>query len=159
VTERDRDGFEATMAVHYPRLVARLALVVRDPQEAQDLVQETMLRAWRDWGTLRQDDVGGWLHTVGMRLALDELRRRRRRRPWLVRDADGVAPDSTADPDLWTALGKLGRGERAAVVLHLVDGYSYAEIADRLGVPEGTVASWMSRGKTHLRHLLRDEVT
>jgi RNA polymerase sigma-70 factor (ECF subfamily) len=93
-----------------------------------------------------------------MRLALDELRRRRRR-PWLVRDADGVAPDSTADPDLWTALGKLGRGERAAVVLHLVDGYSYAEIADRLGVPEGTVASWLSRGKAHLRHLLRDEVT
>ena len=158
MTDAEGDGFEAAMAVHYPRLVTRLTLVVRDPQEAQDLVQETMLRAWREWGTLRHDDVGGWLHVVGLRLALDALRRRRRR-PWPVRDTDGLAPDDTADPDLWVALGKLARGERAAVLLHLVDGYSYAEIADRLGVPEGTVASWLSRGKVHLRHLLRDEVT
>lgn len=153
----DMTGFEAAVLPHYPRLVARLALVVRDADEAQDLAQETMLRAWRAWPTLRPEEVGAWLHVVGLRLAISELRRRRRWGFLPLLDGRSIEASATSDPALWEALGRLGRSERAAIVLHVLEGFTYDEIAERLKVPPGTVASWLSRGKAHLRGFLTDE--
>jgi RNA polymerase sigma-70 factor (ECF subfamily) len=65
--------------------------------------------------------------------------------PW----QDGI------DPDLSAALAKLEPRTRAAMVLSAVDGYTHAEIGPVLGVPEGTVASWVSRGRVRLREILR----
>jgi RNA polymerase sigma-70 factor (ECF subfamily) len=91
-----------------------------------------------------------------MRLALNETRRQRR---WLLRTGptDG-AVEISVDPDLWAALGTLDHNERASLVLSVLDGYSQADIASRLGVPAGTVASWLSRGKAKLRANLSKEV-
>jgi RNA polymerase sigma-70 factor (ECF subfamily) len=147
-------AFEACMATQYPRLVARLTLIVRDPQEARDLAQETLVRAWQSWPTLRPAEVGGWLQMVGSRLALDELRRRKRR-PW-SRLADHEIPSAvTVDPDVWDALGAMAPEERAAIVLNVLGGYTQSEIATHLGVAPGTVASWSSRGRRHLRDTLQ----
>ena len=135
--------------MHYPRLVRRLTLIVRDPHEAEDLAQATLLQAYRAWPNMR-DDVAPWLFTVGTRLALNEVRRRRR---WFLRpveELDAIG-EMSSDPDLWAALGQLDRRQRAALVLNVLDGYTQAEIAAQLGVPEGTVASWISRSKAHLR--------
>ena len=65
--------------------------------------------------------------------------------------------ETVSDPDLWAALGRLRREERAALVLTVLEGYSQAEVATRLGVPEGTVASWLSRTKARLRVELQEE--
>lgn len=149
--------FEAAVAAHYPRLLSRLALIVRDRTEARDLAQETLVRAWGSWSELRPDDLGGWLTVVGTRLALNELRRRRRR-PWVrLFDAQEVPARATDDPELWEALAALRREERAALVLNVLGGYTQAEIALHLGVPDGTVASWISRGRQHLRTRLRPQ--
>jgi RNA polymerase sigma-70 factor (ECF subfamily) len=147
--------FAATMEVYYPRLVRRLTLVVRDAHEAEDLAQATLERAFKSWTTLRSEDIGAWLYTVGTRLALNEVRRRRRWRWQSLGDEDSVG-HLTGDPDLWNALGNLNRQERAALVMNVLDGFSQAEIADHLGVPPGTVASWISRGKARLRSQLED---
>jgi RNA polymerase sigma-70 factor (ECF subfamily) len=62
-----------------------------------------------------------------------------------------------ADLELWDALRRLPRNQRAALVLHVLDGLGYAEIGEALRVPEGTVASWLSRAKARLRVELGEE--
>ena len=144
------DDFEALAAAHYPRLVRRLTLVVRDAEEARDLAQSTLERAFEARWRLDGRDVIPWLNTIGLRLALNEVRRRRRR-PWFPLRHDVTSDNGMPDPDLWKALGELRREERVAIVLNVLEGYTQSEIAEHLSVPEGTVASWVARGKTHLR--------
>lgn len=90
--------------------------------------------------------MGPWLNTIGLRLALNEVRRRKRR-PWLRLNQEVAGPRSMSDPDLWAALGELRREEMVALVLNALEGYTQAEIAEQLSVPEGTVASWISRAR------------
>lgn len=68
-----------------------------------------------------------------------------------------MSTDVIEDPDLWAALGTLSRGERAALILHVIEGYTYDEIAQKLGVSVGTVGSWLSRGKARMRANLEGE--
>lgn len=150
------DLFVAALGQHYAGLVRRLTTVVRDHEAALDLAQEAYLRAYRAWDRFDGTDARGWLHTIGLRLAFNERQRRLR---W-----NGLVPRSTG-PDTWVvpedrglheALGGLRREHRAALLLSAVDGYTQAEIAAMLGVPPGTVASWLSRAKAHLREVLTD---
>jgi RNA polymerase sigma-70 factor (ECF subfamily) len=71
-------SFEESMTELYPALQQRLALVVHDPEEARDLAQEAYLRAYRAWATFDGTDARGWLYTIGLRLAFNEVRRRSR---------------------------------------------------------------------------------
>ena len=149
--------FTDAVAPHYAALVRRLTLVVGDLHGGQDLAQETYLRAYRAWSRFDGRDVRAWLYTIGLRLAFNERDRRRRwagilgprpaTEPWI----DGY------DPDLTHAMAALGRQQRAALLLNAVDGYTQAEIARMLGVPSGTVSSWIARGKAQLREALTDE--
>jgi RNA polymerase sigma-70 factor (ECF subfamily) len=133
-----------------PRLVRRLALLVGDPDEAEDLAQEACLRAIRHLADFTGEAVWPWLQVIGVRLAFNELRRRRRALALALRT--GPAPRvPAADLELWDALRRLPRNQRAALVLHALDGLGYAEIGQALGVPEGTVASWVSRARARLR--------
>jgi RNA polymerase sigma factor (sigma-70 family) len=91
-----------------------------------------------------------------MRLAIDEKRRRRRWGLLQVRETDQTWA-MTTDPDLWRALGELDRRTRAAFVMTVLDGYTQEETAEILGVPRGTVASWLARGRVRLRAALKVE--
>jgi RNA polymerase sigma-70 factor (ECF subfamily) len=155
VTDSDRE-FETLVAPHYPRLLRRLALIVRDPEEAKDLAQATLVRAFEAWHTVDRDEVGPWLMTIGTRLALNEVRRNRRR-PSFRLDSEIVSFDDETDDQLWKALGEIRREERAALLLTVLGGYSYAEVASQLEVPAGTAAAWISRAKSHLRGRLMKE--
>ena len=113
------------------------------------------MRAAEHWPLPDPTEPARWLSTVGVRLALDE-RRRRRRWGWLdLRETD-AAWAIAIDPDLWRALARLDRRTRAAIVLTTLDGYSQDEVAVILEVPRGTVASWISRGRDRLRAELGD---
>lgn len=149
----DKAEFVAAVGPHYPALVRRLVLVLGNLQDAEDVAQDAYLRALEGSRGFDGADPRAWLYTIGLRLAFNHLRSRRRRlaaiarlipRPW----EDGV------DPDLVAALGRLEPRARAALILNAVDGYTQAEIGRLLDVPEGTVASWISRGRAHLRELL-----
>jgi len=145
---------EARLIALRPALVRRLALVVGDADEAEDLAQASLLRAWQNRHRFRGGDERAWLYTIGLRLAFNELRRRR----WFTRRA--AHPEQTwalaTDPDLWAALSALEPKARAALLLSTLDGYTHAEIGDMLGVPAGTVSSWLSRTKEHLRAVLEE---
>lgn len=146
--------FETTFGPLYPNLLRRLTLIVGNPDDARDLAQTTYLRAFEAWDRFDGADPRAWLYTIGIRLAIDELRRRRRLLS--TRRVDGTEPSwaMAADADLWRALDQLERRQRAALVLNVLDGYTQAEIATLLGVPTGTVASWLARSKSRLRELL-----
>lgn len=152
---RDREAFGIAATAHYPRLVRRLTIVVRDAEEAKDLAQSTLERGYAARSRLDGRDLGPWLHTIGLRLALNEVRRRKRR-PWFPFQQELASTNGMPDPDLWAALGDLRREERIAIVLNILEGYTQSEIAEQLNVPEGTVASWVTRGKTRLRERLEE---
>jgi RNA polymerase sigma-70 factor (ECF subfamily) len=146
----DQDAFEAAVRPHYANLVRRLVLVLGDERDAEDVAQDAYLKAFRSWDRFDGSDVRAWLYTIALRLAFNQIRGRRR---WLV--AIGrIEPkpwNDASDPDLWAALRGLDSRTRTALLLNIVDGYTQAEIARMLSVPEGTVASWISRGRATLR--------
>lgn len=154
----DREAaFAEVVAQHYPGLVRRLTAVVRDPDAGRDLAQETCYRAYRAWNRFDGTDARGWLHTIGLRLAFNERKRRIRWRGLLgtaTADDGWVIPE---DRPLHEALGQLRREHRAALLLTLVDGYTQAEAAAMLDVAPGTIASWVSRSKSQLREALTDD--
>jgi RNA polymerase sigma-70 factor, ECF subfamily len=151
------DDFADAVAPHYAGLIRRLTLVVGDHESASDLAQEAYLRAYRAWDRFDGRDVRAWLHTIGLRLAFNERDRRRRfvglfgrrteREPWV--DAQ--------DTGLGEALTGLRREHRAVLLLNAVDGYTQGEIAAMLDVSPGTVASWISRAKAHVREALSND--
>jgi len=152
-TKGDHEAFEAAVQPHYAPLLRRLVMVLGDPDDAEDIAQEAYLAAFRSWDRFDGTDVRAWLYTIGLRLAFNHRRGRRR---WLA--AIGrLEPRPWSDPsdlDLWTALSILDARTRSALLLNVVDGYTQAEIAAMLTVPEGTVASWISRGRAVLRREL-----
>jgi RNA polymerase sigma-70 factor, ECF subfamily len=133
--------------------------------DAQDLVQEVLLRVRRGLETYRPGSLEGWLSRITTNTFLDEVRRRRRRPVDLFPDdPDRVVPPSDAadvalaaealPDDVQSALRHLPPDYRAAVVLCDVVGLSYQEIADALDAPVGTVRSRIHRGRSQLREIL-----
>ncbi len=151
-----RATFEEVVAEHYPALVRRLTAVLGDQEAGRDLAQEAYLRAFRAWDRFDGADPHAWLYTIGLRLALNERKRRMRWSALLGRHRSEPATVTTADPDLHRALARLPRQQRAALMLSAVDGYTQREIAAMLEVPPGTVASWLARAKAQLREVLTD---
>lgn len=152
----DPTAFETAVRPHYANLVRRLVVVLGDENDAQDVAQETYLKAFRSWDRFDGTDVRAWLYTIGLRLAFNHLRGRRR---WLaaIQRIEPRPWTDPSDPDLWAALRTLDPRTRTALLLSAVDGYTQREIGAILGVPQGTVASWLSRGRTNLRRELGPE--
>jgi RNA polymerase sigma-70 factor (ECF subfamily) len=145
---------EAELLAVYPALVRRLTLVLRDASEGEDVAQAAFTRALEHRRDFRGGDVRGWFYTIGLRLAFNELRRKRRIPP-----TDGMTPTwaMECDPDLWVALGQLDPRQRAALLLSTLEGYTHDEVGRILSVPAGTVSSWLSRTKNHLRTVLGED--
>lgn len=146
---------ERDLLESYPSLVRRLALVLGDPHDAEDVAQAAFARALERRGQFRAGDARAWFYTIGLRLAFNELRRRRQH----AAQAQTSPPEwaMTSDPDLWLALRALEPRHRAALLLTSLDGYTHAEAGRILGVRTGTVSSWLSRTKEHLRVVLEPE--
>ena len=134
--------------------------------DAQDLVQDVLLRVRRGLETYRPGSLEGWLSRITTNAFLDDVRRRKRRPTVaLPEDADRVLADPDADTDeraaarslpadIQAALLRLPEDFRVAVVLCDVVGLQYDEIADDLGIPIGTVRSRIHRGRALLREAL-----
>jgi RNA polymerase sigma-70 factor, ECF subfamily len=133
--------------------------------DAQDLVQETLLRVRKGLERYQPGSLEGWLARIVTNVFLDEVRRRRRRpTSALPDDPDWVIPPAPAADEVQTglsdevqaALDSLPEEFRTAVVLCDIADRPYEEIADALGVPVGTVRSRIHRGRRLLRRALVD---
>jgi RNA polymerase sigma-70 factor (ECF subfamily) len=125
-----------------------LRLTSRDHARAEDVMQETLLRAWRHWDRLEEShgSVRSWLYTVARNIVIDEWRTRRTQSEVTVAEVPEVGGSDDVDRMLqsWVvadALGALSAEHRAVVVECYYRGASVAQAAARLGVPEGTVKS------------------
>lgn len=150
MTDDDAELLRAMHAEHGDALYAHaLRLVGGDRQRAEDLVQETLLRAWRHPEALdpERGSVRAWLFTTARHLAIDAWRRRSARVSEVVTDAlpEPAADDETERAvEAWTvaeALARLSPSHREVLIECFYRGRSVAEAASKLGVPAGTVKS------------------
>jgi len=153
---RGEDAFRALYRAHTPALYAlAMRLTGGDHVEAEDLVQESWVRAVRELSSFRaRSALRSWL--CGL---LVNVRRERIRVEWREVDAPDIeAAVDTSGPDdaldLERAIGTLPEGARDVFVLHDVYGYTHREIAEMLGIVEGTSKSQLTRARTLLRDSL-----
>ena len=162
----DVPSWDRIVEEHSARVYRLAYRLTGNAHDAEDLTQEVFVRVFRSLHTYTPGTFEGWLHRITTNLFLDSARRKSRIRfDALPDDADNrlpspvVAPDAayldqTFDADVETALASLSPEFRAAVVLCDVEGLSYEEIADVLGVKMGTVRSRIHRGRAMLRQAL-----
>ena len=170
-------GDENALAELYDR-VGRVAYgiayrVLRDEKLAEDAVQEGFLAAWRSAAAFRAEraKASTWIVTLVHRRAVDIVRREERRRADPLESderSDTADPAGSAEDEAWlgferdrvqAALQGLPDAQRETLELAYYGGYSQSELADRLGVPLGTIKSRMFAGLTRLREVLDDEST
>lgn len=149
----DHDAFASLAGAAIFRLDAAARLILRDPDEAKDAVQETLVRAWRDLPTLRSPDrFDAWLHRLLVRSCVDEARRLRRHRldVQLTQVDSPHVPDGASSTEqrdeIERGFRRLDTQQRAVVVLHHYLDLPLPEVANALGIPLGTAKSRLSRG-------------
>ena len=164
------DADETALGALYDRWVRSLYSLVlhllKDPDEAEDVVEETFWQAWRKADSYEPSKgaVSTWLLTIGRRKALDRLRSRKRSREDSIDGESGFAdlPSGLPDPEAQAERSELGENVRAALrelpneqreVLELgyFSGLSQAEIAEKTGQPLGTVKTRMRLAMQKLR--------
>lgn len=159
----DREAFEAVATAAYDRMYAVAQRVLRDGAAAEDAVQETLIRVWRDLGSLRDADrFDAWSWRLLMRACYDQRRRTRR-----IRTDVAEIDDRRRDPhddyatvghrdELERAFAQLSIEHRVVVVLTQYQGYSAADVGDVLGIPVGTVYSRLHYALGQLRSAIGD---
>ncbi len=170
LVERCRQGdliaFEEVYRTHSGRLYSLACRMLGNPADAEDLLQEIFLTAHRKLESFRGDSaLGTWLYRLATNLCLDYLRSRAGRALQMTDSLDdeptlfdagsrGLAEQTVTKMDLERALAQLPPGCRAAFVLHDVEGLEHREVADALGIAEGTSKSQVHKARLRLRVLL-----
>lgn len=147
------------------RLAFRVAFaVLRQREEAEDVAQETALRAYREFGRMRNPKgLEAWVVRSAWRLAIDRQRssRRRERREQRAASfdrcltAEDLAASGEFERAIYSALDELPEKLRAVVALAAIQGYDMAEVARLLNVPEGTVKSRLHAARKRLAEKMR----
>lgn len=154
------EAFDELVRRHQRRAYVVARSIVTTHEDAEDVVQDAFLHAWKAIGRFLPDQAfAAWLHRIVANAALDLTRRRK------VRDADEL-PETLGSPfrdpaeagelatRLKVALAQLTDRQRAVLVMHDVEGFKHSEIGATLGIPEGTARSDLHYARTQLRTLL-----
>lgn len=162
----DARRFEASVLPHLNAAYHLARWLVRDSHDAEDVVQEAFLRAFKFWGGYRGGDTRAWLLKIVRNTSYSWLEKNRSSLAAEEFDetrhtAEAPAPDpeaslvTVAQSELIReALLALPINFREAIILRELEGLSYREIAEVMGVPIGTVMSSLARGRARLRELL-----
>jgi RNA polymerase sigma factor (sigma-70 family) len=152
-----RAEFERALRSEATRLYYLALTIVRDPSDAEDVVQETALSAWRAWPRLRDPaHPGAWLtricvnHSLQRRRTVSRRIRGEERVEWLA-DPNDPLSGSGSLLDFDRAFQKLSPRQRAVVALHFYHGYTAAECATLMGCRPGTARSHLARAVAILK--------
>jgi RNA polymerase sigma-70 factor (ECF subfamily) len=149
---------------HADRIYGLCLRMSGDRVRATELAQDVFVRAWEQLGRLRADsDAGAWLWRLATNVVLNAQRSDRRRfarvapvaEPGLLERADLGTPLPVRRLSLDAAIARLPDRAREVFVLHDVEGFAHAEVAEMLGVAEGTVRAHLHRARTLMREVLR----
>jgi len=160
----DVDAFEELYRRQASRIYALACRMAGSPEAGEDLLQEIFLQAFRKIGSFKGDaTIGTWLYRLAVNHCLDFVRSRQAKMATATEALDGDlaieprAPRETpiARIDLERALERLPPGCREAFVLHDVEGYDHKEVAEMLGIAEGTSKSQVFKARMKLRALLQ----
>lgn len=161
----DRDAFNLLAAGAVDRLYAIARLILRDADRAEDAVQETLVRCWRDLPALRDANrFDAWLHRLLMRAVSDDFRRERRHRAAItVLRLEPATADETGAiavrEQLDVGFRRLTVEHRAILVLRLYLGLSIDESAAALGIPVGTAKSRLHYATDAMRLALESDAS
>ena len=178
----DQSTFEELTSPYMAALYAAALRMTRNPSDAEDLVQETYLRAYRGFSGFREGtNLKAWLYRILTNTFINQYRAKKRRPDQVdlddvedfyifrrlggleaadaERTAETEALESMPDAEVKQALESIPEQFRMAVILADIEGFSYKEIADILDVPIGTVMSRIHRGRRQLQKLLWDYAT
>ncbi len=158
----DPAAFERLYRAHYRHIFALCLRMTADERQAEEATQEAFVRAWRHLSSFRQDSrFGTWVHRIAVNVVLKGRRDRGRRSAREESHGDlsrFTAAVRRAMPETRVALERgiagLPPGAREVLVLHDIEGYKYREIAELIGVAEGTVKSQLHRARTLLQEVL-----
>ena len=153
-------AFRNSVQTAIPALRRYARALTRDAEIADDLVQDTLVRALRSEHLFHEGNVRGWLYTILTNLNRNRLRTLARRpalAPIGEEDAPGTSGPETGARDIERALATLVEDQRAALLLVVLEGLSYREVAVVQGVPIGTVMSRLARARAQLRAYLDGE--
>lgn len=152
--------FHAQLLAILPRLRIYAVSLTRDRNAADDLVQVTIVKALQGWRSFQPGtNFGGWIFRIQRNEFISDIRRLK---PTVPLD-DAVSQRLSHPPhqekklmaqEFMSAFSKLAAPQREAIVLAVIEGMSYADIAQHTGVTEGTVKSRISRGRDELERLL-----
>jgi len=173
-----RDRFEREVLPILPNLYGAALRFTRNPQDAEDLVQETYLRAFRGFAGFQEGtNLRAWMYRILTNTFIN-IYRKKQREPVTVQDddiedwylydrlgsstveasAESEVLEKLPDEDVQRALEALPEGFRMAVLLADVEGFSYKEIAEIMDIPIGTVMSRLHRGRKALQKALWETV-
>ena len=143
---RDEAGFDSFFDASWKRLQGQAYVLTGSREVAQDLTQEALLRAWRHWEVVSTlENPEAWTRKVLQNLCIESWRKSRRKSPKADVQAHAEIPDSHAE--IAQAMRSLPGNQARALLLHDGLGMTVSEVASELGVPEGTVKSWLSRSR------------
>lgn len=162
----DLGAFEELYRAHAGRLYSVALRMLGNQADADDMLQEIFLAAHRKLSTFRGESaLGTWLYRLATNLCLDHLRSRAGRTRHVTDSLDDepglfdapssrLAEQTVTRMDLERALSRLPDGCRAAFVLHDIEGLEHSEVADVLGIAEGTSKSQVHKARLKLRAIL-----
>ena len=155
----DREAFEMIIRTHSRALFAIAYGILQNREEAEDVVQDSLVKAWKTrWRVRDPEKFPAWLATIARHRAHDILRKRRPLPTLDPADSSDTSDNSDLDRDLHSALATLPELHRAALTLRYFEEMDYATIESRLGVTNGALRGILGRALAAMRKQLRPAI-